>query len=194
MRESRLYGSVRGAVRNDRPYRDLMQCRRPSVDPLVGADQQRSRHGQTQHRSSRLSTSLPRLRRCLARLTSHARIRAGLLMPARPGASWGKRARRLAWRWAYASSRGYRRVLASGRSLLVRFFLERSRDNQADCRDDCEQRYASRCRKTSGPDHKQEARVANFRLVQERIAFNDHEYGNRRPEAEANEPAAHATR
>ena len=87
-----------------------------------------------------------------------------------------------------------RRILVSGRLALARRFLERSRNHQTDCRDDREQRYASRCRKTSGPHPEQKARVANFRLVQQRIAFNDHEYGNRCPEAEANKPGADVTR
>jgi hypothetical protein len=71
---------------------------------------------------------------------------------------------------------------------------ERSRDRQSNCRDDREQTYASRSGKTRGTEHEQDARVANFRLVLERVAFDDHKCDGRCPEAEAHEPAAHATR
>jgi hypothetical protein len=92
------------------------------------------------------------------------------------------------------SNGNFRRILARERLLVVGFFPVRGRDHQPDCRDDREQRYASRSGDTRRTEHEQEARVPNLRLVQERIALDDHERDNRRPEAETNEPGAHATR
>ena len=41
MRESCLYGSVRGAVSNDRPYREHMQCSKEQLfERLVGDGEQ----------------------------------------------------------------------------------------------------------------------------------------------------------
>jgi hypothetical protein len=89
--------------------------------------------------------------------------------------------------------------ISRGGILLARLLLsgvvaECGRDRQSDCGDDREEPYASSCGKTSRAEHKQGASVANFRLVQERIAFDNHKCNSRRPEAEAHEPAAHATR
>jgi hypothetical protein len=78
--------------------------------------------------------------------------------------------------------------------LLGRLIAECGGDRQPDCSDDCEEPDANRSGKTSGADHKQGARVAYFRLVQERVAFDNNKCDNRGPEAEAQEPAAHATR
>jgi hypothetical protein len=78
--------------------------------------------------------------------------------------------------------------------LWVRLVVERGRHHQPGCCDDCEQRYASCRRKTGRSHHKQDACVTDLRLVQERVALDDHERDNRRPEAEANEPGAHAMR
>jgi hypothetical protein len=79
------------------------------------------------------------------------------------------------------SRRGRPSVLNGVRLLLERLVAECSGDRQTDCRDDCEEPYAGRCSKTGGPEHKQDTRVANFRLVEERIAFDDHECDNRNP-------------
>jgi hypothetical protein len=91
------------------------------------------------------------------------------------------------------STSNCRAILARAR-LVVRLIVERSRDRQSDCRDDREQHKARRCSETSGPEHVQDAGMTNFRLVQERIAFDDNKCDSRRPEAEADEPCAHATR
>jgi hypothetical protein len=79
------------------------------------------------------------------------------------------------------SSSDCRRILDGGRLLPGRLFAERSRDRQSDCRDDREQRHASRSGKAGGPEHEQGAGVANFRLVQERVAFDYDKCRNRRP-------------
>jgi hypothetical protein len=81
------------------------------------------------------------------------------------------------------SSSNLRGILARGRMPLVRFIAERLRDHQSDCRDDREQPYASGGGKTSGAEHKQGARVTDFRLVQERIAFDNDKCDSRGPEA-----------
>jgi hypothetical protein len=80
------------------------------------------------------------------------------------------------------------------RLLQRRLIAERRGDRQSDCHYDCEEPYASRSGKTSGPEHKQDARVAYLQLVQERVAFDNDKRESRSPEAEAHEPAAHATR
>jgi hypothetical protein len=95
---------------------------------------------------------------------------------------------------ACVSNGNCRRILVRERLLVVGFFPVRGRDHQSDCRDGREQRYASRSGDARRAEHEQGARVPDLRLVQERIAFDDHECGNRGPKAEADEPAAHATR
>jgi hypothetical protein len=77
---------------------------------------------------------------------------------------------------------------------LGRLIAERGGDSQSDCRDDREQSYASRSRKTSRAEHEHGAGVTYFRLVQERVAFDNDKCGNRGPEAKADEPCAHVTR
>jgi hypothetical protein len=56
------------------------------------------------------------------------------------------------------------------------------------------QAYASRSGETRRTEHEEDACMANFRLVQERIAFDNNKRDSRGPEAEAVEPCAHSTR
>jgi hypothetical protein len=85
-----------------------------------------------------------------------------------------------------------RGILAVARLLLERLIAERGGDSQSDCRDDREQPYASRSGKASGPKHEQDTRLTNAQLVQERIASDNDKCDSRGPEAQADEPCAHA--
>jgi hypothetical protein len=130
-----------------------------------------------------------RLRGSFPDLTADNARRAGLSMPTGPGAS---RSQRNCRRMDGSSDCGG--ILAWGRLPLARFVPERSRDRQSDCRDHRKQRQA-RCRsETSGAEHVQDAGMTNFRLVQERIAFDNDKCDSRRPKAEDDEPCPHATR
>jgi len=59
-----------------------------------------------------------------------------------------------------------RRSILMARLLLGRLLAERGGDSQSNRHDDCEEPYACRGGKTSGPEHKHCARVAYFRLVE----------------------------
>lgn len=125
----------------ERPPEQAEGC--PSKGGVVGG----------MNRLPRATTGSRRSRRCLPNLARDTASCVGLWMLTGPGAFWSQRCGRLARRLACVRSRKHRRVLAWGRLLSARRFLERSRYHQSDCRDDGEQGHASRSRKTRCTDH-----------------------------------------
>jgi hypothetical protein len=114
---------------------------------------------------------------------------ASLLMP--PGASASESPRNTL-QGACVSTGG--RSILMARLLRSCILAERRRNRQSDRADDCEERNAGCRSQTSGAEHEHSARVANFQLVQQRIAFDNEKSESGDPDAQSHEHAAHAMR
>ena len=77
--------------------------------------------------------------------------------------------------------------------MIGRLVAERGRNHQSDRDNDREEPNAKPGDKKCGAKHKHCARVANFQLVLQKVAFDSKESESRSPKAEAHEPTAHAT-
>jgi hypothetical protein len=69
----------------------------------------------------------------------------------------------------------------------------RSRNCQSDSDNDREEPNANPSDNKCGAEHKHCARVADFQLIMQNVAFDYEKSESCRPEAQADEPAAHAT-